>query len=82
MTLESFEIETEIVRISILEIVSRASEYIIDSKEIRTKNGKMAKLLYSIVILATLTSMCSGSAIPMWEFLGRTEKVSKSILAI
>lgn len=37
----------------------------------------MAKLIYSFAVLTTLLSMCSGSAIPMWEFLGRTEKVSK-----
>ncbi|XP_031640687.1 rhythmically expressed gene 5 protein [Contarinia nasturtii] len=36
----------------------------------------MAKLFYTIVVLTTLLSMCSGSAIPMWEFFGRNEKMS------
>lgn len=36
----------------------------------------MAKLIYSLAVLTSLLSICSGSAIPMWEFLGRTEKMS------
>jgi len=36
----------------------------------------MAKIIYTIAILTSLLSICSGSAIPMWEFLGRTEKMS------
>lgn len=35
----------------------------------------MAKFISSVFVLVTVITVCSGSAIPMWEFLGRTEKV-------
>lgn len=36
----------------------------------------MAKIIYALCVLIAVIGMCSGSAIPMWEFLGRDEKVS------
>lgn len=38
--------------------------------------------LVSICVLVTMVAMCSGSAIPMWEYLGRDEKVSQQRNAI
>lgn len=46
--------------------------------ELNENYSKMAKLVYSMCVLVAMVTLCSGSAIPMWEFLGRTEKVNKT----
>lgn len=38
--------------------------------------------LVSICVLVTMVAVCSGSAIPMWEYLARDEKVSHQQNAI
>lgn len=41
-------------------------------------NSKMAKnnkMLINIVVMMAVICLCSGSAIPMWEYLSRGEKV-------
>lgn len=35
----------------------------------------MAQYLNIIIVMTVLITLCSGSAIPMWEFLSRGEKV-------
>lgn len=35
----------------------------------------MAQYLNIIIVMTALITLCSGSAIPMWEFLSRGEKV-------
>lgn len=37
---------------------------------------KMAKYLLAAVLMGVFCTLCTGSAIPMWEFLSRGEKVS------
>lgn len=36
----------------------------------------MAKLMGTLMTIGALVALSSGSAIPMWEFLSRGEKVS------
>lgn len=38
----------------------------------------MANIIYTMSVLIAVIGMCSGSAIPMWEFLSRDEKVSNA----
>lgn len=38
--------------------------------------------LASICVMVTIVTVCSGSAIPMWEFLARTEKVRRKLNSI
>lgn len=41
-----------------------------------------AKVLAILTLLAFFASECNSSAIPMWEYLSRDEKVSKAANAI
>lgn len=38
--------------------------------------GKRSMMLGAVVMVSTMLSLCSGSAIPMWEYLSRGEKMS------
>lgn len=39
----------------------------------------MTNTMQTIVVIAAAITLCSGSAIPMWEFLSRGEKVRENI---
>lgn len=51
------------------------SKNILHYKITRTTTKKMAQYLNIIILMTVLITLCSGSAIPMWEFLSRGEKV-------
>lgn len=38
----------------------------------------MAKYLLAAILMGVFCTLCTGSAIPMWEFLSRGEKVSST----
>lgn len=44
-------------------------------------HGRKLSFSAAVMVVSSLVTVCSGSAIPMWEFLSRGEKVSVLVAA-